>query len=200
MYSTRRPRAHRARTRSSSAGGAGERGRVPTRRVLGYAPGRHPRIIPAPDAHSRPVAYPDTRSSVRGDGTMLGFWRREPGDVSPTRPRCARCGSAVAAHYVGPGHYYCESCFARLRYAPEVPFDVVADEWTSELGALQSAGELIAVRLPGGFYGVCVLTGESAFELAQRSIRRGRSHVRTPPLNQDRAAKAPPGVSVNRNR
>jgi len=132
---------------------------------------------------------------------MLGFSNRQPTD-SPApsrRRRCARCGSEVALHYVGPGRYYCESCLGRFRHAPDVPFDVVADEWTAELGALQIAGELIAVRLPMGFYGLCLLTGESAFELTTRSIRR-----RSPTIGTESPTNAPihmahPGFSPGPN-
>lgn len=95
---------------------------------------------------------------------MFGFSNRQPTGPPSKRPRCARCGSEAALHYAGPGNYYCESCLGRFRHTPDVPFDVVVDEWTAGLGALQATGELIAVRLPRGFYGLCLLTGESASE------------------------------------
>ena len=110
---------------------------------------------------------------------MLGF-PKEPRSSGSGRPRCARCGSAVDLHYVGPARYLCESCLRRPLNAPAVPFDVVVDGWTDHLGALQAAGELIAVRLPHGFYGVCLLAGESAFDLAYRSLRRKRPLLRAP--------------------
>ncbi len=43
---------------------------------------------------------------------------------------------------------------------------MIAEEWTPFLAALQAAGELIAVPLGGGFYGVCLITGESALDAA----------------------------------
>lgn len=36
-------------------------------------------------------------------------------------------------------------------------FDFVADTMSGDLAALQAAGEVIAVRLPAGFYGVCLI-------------------------------------------
>ncbi|HEV2356858.1 MAG TPA: hypothetical protein VGZ23_04495 [bacterium] len=41
--------------------------------------------------------------------------------------------------------------------AASAAINVVADEWTEALQTLQAAGEVIVVRLPGGFYGVCLL-------------------------------------------
>jgi len=110
---------------------------------------------------------------------MLGF-PKEPLHPGPSRPRCAWCGSEVDLHRVGPRRYVCESCFRRFANVPEVPFDVVVDEWTEHLGALQGSGEIVVVRLPQGFYGVCLLASESPFDLAYRSIRRRRPAVPTP--------------------
>ena len=110
---------------------------------------------------------------------MLGF-QGEPRHSASGRPRCGRCGSAVDLHYVGPGRYLCESCLRRSQNVPEIPFDVIVDEWTVHLGALQAAGELIAVRLPHGFYGVCVLAGESTFDVAYRALARPRLPVPAP--------------------
>ncbi len=56
---------------------------------------------------------------------------------------------------------YCYSCFRAFDGTPEVPFDAVAAAWTSALAALQEAGELIAVRLGEGFYGICLIAVES---------------------------------------
>ncbi len=127
---------------------------------------------------------------------MFGLWRQEAGGGAPSdRPRCARCGTDAGVHYVGPGYYYCEPCLRRAQRAPEVPFDVVVNEWTAELGLLQAAGELIAVRLPRGFYGVCLLTAESAGDLARRLSARRRSPVRmVPPVHH------PIGLTLPRGR
>jgi hypothetical protein len=130
---------------------------------------------------------------------MLGFSRRDPNHAPPNRPQCSRCGAETTLHYIGPGHYFCESCLGRLRGAPEVPFDVILDAWTAQLGELQAAGELIAVCLSRGFYGVCLLTGESALELACRAIRRERSSLRTLPSARGGAGATPPGLSARRS-
>jgi hypothetical protein len=42
----------------------------------------------------------------------------------------------------------------------EVSYDFVADGWSDALGKLQAGGELIAVRLPHGFVGVCMISVE----------------------------------------
>jgi len=125
---------------------------------------------------------------------MLGFLRREPSDPPPDRPRCVRCSSATAVHYVGPGRYYCEPCLGRFQRAPNVPFDVVVDEWTTQISALQTAGELITVRLPRGFYSVCLLAGESALERAHRSVQR-RPPTRRPQATDDHIDTADFGSS-----
>jgi hypothetical protein len=69
--------------------------------------------------------------------------------------------------YAAASHY-CRRCCRLFKEAPQVSFDVVADRWTAGLGALQAAGEVIVVRLPGGFYGVCVLTGETVLHFPKR--------------------------------
>jgi len=131
---------------------------------------------------------------------MFGFSNRQPSDPPSKRPRCARCGSEVALHYADPGNYYCESCLGRFRHAPHVPFDVVVDEWTAALGALQTTGELIAVRLPRGFYGLCLLAGESASELTHLSTQRRPPTARTQPSTNDHIDTAHPGVPPKRSR
>lgn len=69
--------------------------------------------------------------------------------------------------------YYCHSCFRSFEPAQEVPYDVIADEWTPALAALQAAGELIAVRLGAGFYGICLIGEVSELETARKvSVRR----------------------------
>jgi hypothetical protein len=40
---------------------------------------------------------------------------------------------------------------------PDAAYDFVADGWSEALGILQASGELIAVRLPHGFVGVCMI-------------------------------------------
>lgn len=130
---------------------------------------------------------------------MFGFSNRQPIGSPSQRPRCARCGSQAAVHYVGPGRYYCEPCLGRFQRAPNVPFDVVVDEWTTALGALQTAGELIAVRLPRGFYGVCLLPGVSAFELALRSVQRQPTTGRAQPSTNDHIDAAYRGSSPTRS-
>ncbi len=56
---------------------------------------------------------------------------------------------------------YCYSCFRTFDNVPEVPFDAIADAWIPALAALQEAGDLIAVRLGEGFYGICLIAVES---------------------------------------
>jgi len=107
---------------------------------------------------------------------MLEFLK-QPINPLPSRLRCVRCGSEANLHYAGPGRYFCEHCLRRYPAVPEVPFDVVVDEWTAHLGALQAAGELVAVRLPRGFYGVCLLPGTSAVELAYGVVRQRSSAI-----------------------
>lgn len=88
---------------------------------------------------------------------MFTFSKRAPVDHPPGRLRCSWCGSGETTPHGSSGLQYCLRCYRFFRDAPEVPFDVVADEWTEPLRALQAAGEIIVVRLPGGFYGVCLL-------------------------------------------
>jgi hypothetical protein len=88
---------------------------------------------------------------------MFSFLKHKPVDLPPGHLCCPWCGSGDAVPRASSGTYYCPRCTRLFRDAPEVPFDVVADEWTPALSALQAAGDVIAVRLPGGFYGVCLL-------------------------------------------
>lgn len=52
----------------------------------------------------------------------------------------------------------------------EVPYDFVADGWSEALGKLQAEGELITIRLPHGFVGVCMISVEG--------VPRRRRHTR----------------------
>jgi ribosomal protein L37AE/L43A len=90
---------------------------------------------------------------------MISFSKR--GDIRhpSSHLRCEWCGSNDTMPRGSSGTHYCRRCARLFRDAPEVPFDVVADQWTPALSALQAAGEIIAVHLPGGFYGICVLAG-----------------------------------------
>jgi hypothetical protein len=54
---------------------------------------------------------------------------------------------------------------------PEAPFDLIVDEWSPALGDLQRNGDLIAVPLGAGFYGVCLIAEESPLQAALR-LRR----------------------------
>ena len=98
-----------------------------------------------------------------------------PLDGPPRSPRCSWCGSSATLRYAA-GNHYCRRCRRLFQDAPEIPFDVVADRWTPGLEALQTAGDVITVRLPGGFHGVCVLTGESVRQFTERFglLQRGR--------------------------
>lgn len=93
------------------------------------------------------------------------------------------------------GVYYCRRCGQLFRDAPEVPFDVVADRWTTDLGALQAAGEIVMVRLPGGFYGVCLLPRESVWQVMQRSGTR-RQPARDRALLVETARVSTHGIGI----
>lgn len=93
---------------------------------------------------------------------MFIFSKRAPAGHPSGDLRCPRCGSGDTVRYGASGRHYCFRCRRLFYDVPEAPFDVVADEWTPALAALQSAGEIIMVRLPGGFYGVCLLAGAAA--------------------------------------
>lgn len=96
-------------------------------------------------------------------------------DRSPTTPRCPWCGSLYTSISRSPSRrYYCHACFRAFAETPEAPYDVIADEWTPALAALQASGELIAVRLGGGFYGICLLTGRSDLATALEALSRDR--------------------------
>lgn len=88
---------------------------------------------------------------------MFIFSKRAPVGRPPGHLRCSRCGSDDTTPYGVSGRHYCFRCARLFQDAPAVPFDVVADQWTPGLRALQEAGEIVAVRLPGGFYGVYLL-------------------------------------------
>jgi hypothetical protein len=101
----------------------------------------------------------DGSDCTEGEAFMFTFSKRTPAARPQGHLRCSSCGSDETAQYPASARHYCFRCSRFFHDASEVPFDVVADGWTPALGALQAAGEIIAVRLPGGFYGLCVLRG-----------------------------------------
>ncbi len=97
-------------------------------------------------------------------------------DRLPNPVRCPWCGSKYTSMARGPQRrYYCHSCFRSFETPAEVAYDVIAEEWTPALAALQAAGELIAVRLGAGFYGICLLGEVSELETALRPTQIGPS-------------------------
>jgi len=72
--------------------------------------------------------------------------------------RCPWCGSGFTSRNRGREAWFCHSCWRVFRELPEVGYDFVADGWSEALGILQASGELIAVRLPHGFVGVCMIS------------------------------------------
>ncbi len=93
-----------------------------------------------------------------------------PAPVRESRldPCCPWCGSEFTSAGWGPNvawgskrRYQCSRCFRVFDNVPEVEFDVITETWTPPLGALQRAGECIAVRLAGGTYGICLIVVES---------------------------------------
>jgi hypothetical protein len=99
--------------------------------------------------------------------------KRAPVGHPPGHLRCAWCGSDDTTPRGSSGTHYCHHCARLFRDAPEIPFDVIADQSTPALSALQAAGDVIAVRLPGGFYGVCVLPDADGCPVG-RGSRRSR--------------------------
>ncbi len=86
-------------------------------------------------------------------------------DRLSTVVRCPWCGSRYTSMARGPERCrYCHSCFRSFAVATEDGYDVIADAWSPAIAALQAAGELIAVHLGAGFYGICLLSGISALE------------------------------------
>lgn len=81
-------------------------------------------------------------------------------DRLPDPPRCPWCGSKFTSRSRRTDGYFCHSCWRSFIDAPLVAFDFVADGWTPDLAALQTGGELIAVALPSGFLGVCLISVE----------------------------------------
>jgi hypothetical protein len=133
------------------------------------APRRHRVII----ARSEPaqtgftpepvISMMNPSGCTAGEAHMFSFSKRTTVVVPEGRLRCSSCGSDATAQYGASGRHYCYRCSRFFQDAPGVAFDLVADGWTPGLGALQAAGEVIAVPLRGGFYGVCVLQGYVAF-------------------------------------
>lgn len=98
-------------------------------------------------------------------------------DRLPTLLRCPWCGSKYTSMARGPQRrYYCHSCFRSFEPAQEVPYDVIADGWTPELGALQAAGEVIIIRLSEGFYGVCLISATIPLDEGPREHSALASH------------------------
>lgn len=109
---------------------------------------------------------------------MPTLFSRQPVRRPQTPPRCPWCGSALTARSRNPGTYYCHRCLRAFGDAPEVPFDFIFDQWAPELAALQATGDLIAVRLPEGFYGICILAEEDLLTSLRREKRRGAVPIR----------------------
>ena len=84
--------------------------------------------------------------------------------------RCPWCGSGFTSRSRGREAWFCHSCWRVFREQPEVGYDFVADGWSEALGILQASGELITVRLPHGFVGVCMISVDQ--------VPRRRSSVR----------------------
>ncbi len=79
-------------------------------------------------------------------------------DRVPPPLRCPWCGSGFTSRSRGREAWFCHSCWRVFREAAEVSYDFVADGWTDALGALQGSGDIITVRLPYGFIGVCMIS------------------------------------------
>ena len=79
-------------------------------------------------------------------------------DRLPEPLRCPWCGSGFTSRSRGREAWFCHSCWRVFRELPEVGYDFVANDWSQALGVLQASGELIAVRLPHGFVGVCMIS------------------------------------------
>lgn len=96
-------------------------------------------------------------------------------DRLPSPPRCPWCGSVYTSVSRSPSRrFYCHACFRAFTETPDAPYDVIADEWTPALAALQAAGELIAVPLGAGFYGICLLAGRSDLATALEALSDAR--------------------------
>jgi hypothetical protein len=91
-------------------------------------------------------------------------------DRLPEPLRCPWCGSGFTSRSRGREAWFCHSCWRVFREVAEVGYDFVADGWSAALGKLQADGELIAVRLPHGFVGVCMISVEG--------VPRRRKHTR----------------------
>jgi hypothetical protein len=130
------------------------------------------------------AVYHDGVDCVFGEENMFSFLKYQPDDPPPARLRCSWCGSDDTVPRGSSGTYYCPRCSRLFRDASEVPFDVIANQWTPALGVLQAAGDIVAVRLPCGFYGVCLLpeviecvAGETSRTGHARDSTASRGHV-----------------------
>jgi hypothetical protein len=115
---------------------------------------------------------------------MFSFSKHQPVGDPPGHLRCSWCGSDDTTLRGSSGTHYCRRCSRLFLDAREIAFDVIADQWTPALSALQAAGEIIAVGLPGGFYGVCLLpdmlegaAGEAGRTGHARDSKASRGHV-----------------------
>jgi len=81
-------------------------------------------------------------------------------DRLPNPPRCPWCGSGFTSRSRGREAWFCHSCWRVFRESADLGYDFIADGWSDGVGALQAGGELIAVRLPHGFVGVCLISLE----------------------------------------
>lgn len=87
-------------------------------------------------------------------------------------PPCPSCGSTSIPNTAASGGYFCYRCKRTFGEIELVPFDDVVDAWTPHLAALQAAGDAVIVRLPAGFYGVCLIRAESLMASILREMRR----------------------------
>ncbi|GEM_PF-1521702 len=125
---------------------------------------------------------------------MWFFSKSRPVDPEAPYPaalRCSWCGSGDTIPHGSTSLHYCLRCHRFFRAVPEIPFDAVADEWTAALGALQAAGEIIAVPLPEGFYGICVVSVR-----VERST--GRPAAPGPRGRRAAPARSAPGAHLHR--
>lgn len=74
--------------------------------------------------------------------------------------RCPWCGSGFTSRSRGREAWFCHSCWRVFRDVPDLGYDFIADGWSEALALLQASGELITVRLPHGFVGVCMISVE----------------------------------------
>ncbi|MBI4279149.1 MAG: hypothetical protein HY660_11900 [Armatimonadetes bacterium] len=71
---------------------------------------------------------------------------------------CPECGGRSTYRVKGSDLSYCYTCRKAYSEIPDAPYDLVLDEWDARLAGLQAAGDVVLVRLPKGFIGVCILS------------------------------------------